>query len=134
MSKYRSAHQRYMNATASLSDVLLASQLPAKQNEHTKPEQKLHRAVFYDALACIDKIMRVNVPPPMKKTAHNYHKRNVWDIALEAYHWLFHEEGLITCEQACFAAGIDLDYLRDHVRKYVKRYGKLEFFQGNEKG
>ena len=124
-----------MNATASLSDVLLASQLPPKQNDHTKPEQKLHRAVFYDALLCIEKVLWMHVPPPMKRTAKNYSKRTRWDIALEAYRWLFHEEGLITSEQACFAAGIDLDYMRDHMKKYVKRYGKLEFFQnGNGKG
>ena len=133
MSKYRSPHQRYINATAKISDVLLSSQVPERHNHLTKPEQKLCSAVFYDAIFCIERIIYLHIPPPMKRTVDNYGKRRTWDIAREAYHWLLHEEGLITSEQACFAAGIDIEYARDHIKRFVKKQGKLEFFQGNGK-
>lgn len=129
--KKRSQFQRYINATASLSDVMLASQAPDRHSHNSKPEHKLFAATLYDAINRIDRVINLNIPPPMKRTVQNYRKRTQWDYAKEAYQWVMGEEGQITSEQACFAAGLDIDYFRGILVKFVKKHGKAEFFQSD---
>lgn len=125
-------------------DVILLSQLPQRHNPLEWPGEQLYRAILQDALYCLRKGLQLGVPkkqgrgPRPSGETDPFKSKHAWRHAKESYYWLMTDtshlpkailNSYVSIEQCCAAAKIDVDYMRDAIRKMLQQAGKENLFQ-----